>query len=147
MSGSKNMSYDSASLTTPDIKWYAMAQIAVFFSCDASTFPRCASGAHISAHLFVCLFSFPSRLGVRPSDLDRYNIPEQCRLPMTEHDLETGRSLLKEEFIKQNPEWVRELELMQKTKEKAEIQALSAHGFQYLSQVYLPLKLQQEDWI
>ena len=40
MSGSKNMSYDSASLTTPDIKW----------------------------------------LGVRPSDLDRYNIPAQVRI-------------------------------------------------------------------
>jgi meiotic recombination protein SPO11 len=38
MSGSKNMSYDSASLTTKDIKW----------------------------------------LGVRPSDLDKYEIPEQC---------------------------------------------------------------------
>jgi meiotic recombination protein SPO11 len=40
MSGSKNISYDSASLTTPDIKW----------------------------------------LGVRPSDLDKYKIPEQCSL-------------------------------------------------------------------
>ena len=48
------MSYDSASLTTPDIKW----------------------------------------LGVRPSDLDRYNIPEQCRLDMTEHDIKTGKELL-----------------------------------------------------
>ncbi|CAM9210290.1 unnamed protein product [Choristocarpus tenellus] len=54
MSGSKNMSYDSASLTTPDIKW----------------------------------------LGVRPSDLDRYSIPEQCRLDMTEHDIKTGKELL-----------------------------------------------------
>lgn len=48
------MSYDSASLTTPDIKW----------------------------------------LGVRPSDLDRYNIPEQCRLDMTEHDVKTGKELM-----------------------------------------------------
>lgn len=48
------MSYDSASLTTPDIKW----------------------------------------LGVRPSDLDRYNIPEQCRLDMTDHDIKTGKELL-----------------------------------------------------
>lgn len=48
------MSYDSASLTTPDIKW----------------------------------------LGVRPSDLDRYKIPEQCRLDMTEHDIKTGKELL-----------------------------------------------------
>jgi hypothetical protein len=54
---------------------------------------------------------------------------------------------LEEDFIKANPEWVAELELMLKKKEKAEIQALSSFGFQYLSQVYLPLKLQEGDWI
>lgn len=107
MSGSKNMSYDSASLTTPDIKW----------------------------------------LGVRPSDLDKYNIPEQCRLPMTEHDIKTGKEMMQEDFIRQNPAWYKELEMMVKRKEKAEIQALSNFGFQYLTQVYLPLKLQSGDWI
>ncbi|KAL7133397.1 hypothetical protein ABFS83_12G137900 [Erythranthe nasuta] len=105
--GSKNMSYDSANLTTPDIKW----------------------------------------LGVRPSDLDKYNIPEQCRLPMTEQDLKTGRDLLEEDFVKKNPGWVEELNLMVKSKQKAEIQALSSFGFQYLTEVYLPLKLQQQDWL
>lgn len=30
---------------------------------------------------------------------------------------------------------------------KAEIQALSSFGFQYLTQVYLPLKLQEGDWV
>lgn len=33
-------------------------------------------------------------LGVRPSDLDRFAIPEQCRLPMTEEDVRTGRKLV-----------------------------------------------------
>ena len=87
------------------------------------------------------------RLGVRPSDLDRYHIPAQCRLPMTEHDLKTGRELLEEEFIQKNPAWMKELEIMVKTKEKAEIQSLSSFGFQYLSQVFLPLKIQSADWI
>jgi len=32
-------------------------------------------------------------------------------------------------------------------KEKAEIQALSSFGFQYLTKVYLPLKLREGDWI
>ncbi|KAK9830512.1 hypothetical protein WJX72_012154 [[Myrmecia] bisecta] len=86
-------------------------------------------------------------LGVRPSDLDRFNIPEQCRLPMTDEDMKTGRKLLEEDFIKANPEWVKELEIMTHSKVKAEIQALSSFGFQYLSQVYLPLKLQEGDWI
>lgn len=105
--GSKNMSYDSANLTTPDIKW----------------------------------------LGVRPSDLDKYKIPDQCRLPMTEQDIKTGKDLLEEDFVKKNPGWVEELTLMVKTKQKAEIQALSTFGFQYLTEVYLPLKLQQKDWL
>ncbi|KAK7279388.1 hypothetical protein RJT34_24439 [Clitoria ternatea] len=105
--GSKNMSYDSSNLTTPDIKW----------------------------------------LGVRPSDLDKYKIPEQCRLPMTEQDIKTGKDMLEEDFVKKNPGWVEELSLMVKTKQKAEIQALSTFGFQYLSEVYLPLKLQQKDWL
>lgn len=107
MCGSKNMSYDSANLTTPDIKW----------------------------------------LGVRPSDLDKYRVPEQCRLPMSDHDIKVGKEMLEEDFVKQNEGWVKELETMLRTKQKAEIQALSSFGFQYLTEVYLPLKLQQEDWI
>lgn len=107
MSGSKNMSYDSASLTTPDIKW----------------------------------------LGLRPSDLNKYDLPNQCRLDMTENDIKTGKELLKEDFIAKNPEWMKELQIMVKTKKKAEIQALSSFGFQYITEEYLPRKLREGDWI
>ena len=54
---------------------------------------------------------------------------------------------MEEDFVKANTEWVAELQIMVQTKVKAEIQALSSFGFQYLSQVYLPLKLQEGDWI
>ena len=37
-------------------------------------------------------------LGVRPSDLDRFNIPQQCRLPMTEEDIKTGK--VREEVVR-----------------------------------------------
>uniref|UniRef100_A0A7S4ABA9 DNA topoisomerase (ATP-hydrolyzing) n=1 Tax=Pseudo-nitzschia australis TaxID=44445 RepID=A0A7S4ABA9_9STRA len=107
MSGSKNMSYDSASLTTPNIMW----------------------------------------LGLRPSDLDKYDLPEQCRLDMTENDIKTGKELLAEDFIQKNPKWMKELETMVKTKKKAEIQALSSFGFQYITEEYLPRKLKEGDWI
>ena len=33
-------------------------------------------------------------LGVRPSDLDRFNIPQQCRLPMTDDDIKMGKKLV-----------------------------------------------------
>ena len=55
--------------------------------------------------------------------------------------------LLQEEFILSNPKWHKELEAMVKSKVKAEIQALSSFGFQYLSKEYLPRKLKEADWI
>jgi len=66
---------------------------------------------------------------------------------MTKEDIAMGKSLLQADFIKKNPAWVKELEMMQKTGEKAEIQALSSFGFQYLTQTYLPAKIRAGDWI
>lgn len=33
-------------------------------------------------------------LGVRPSDLNRFNIPQQCRLAMTDDDIKMGKKLV-----------------------------------------------------
>ena len=92
---------------------------------------------------------------------------------MRDSDIKTGKDMLQEDYIKKNPTWVKELELMLKSKEKAEIrtflkirkglglkkekiffwsdddivEALSTFGFQYLTEDYLPRKLRQGDWI
>ena len=55
-------------------------------------------------------------LGVLPSDLDKYKIPEQCRLDMSDADMKAGKKLLEEDFVKKNPAWVKELKLMQSNK-------------------------------
>jgi meiotic recombination protein SPO11 len=51
-------------------------------------------------------------LGLRPSDLDKYDLPDQCRLDMTENDIKTGKELMKEDFIMKNPKWMAELQIM-----------------------------------
>ena len=83
-------------------------------------------------------------LGVRPSDLDKYQIPPQCRLEMSEHDVKTGKELLQEDFIKSNPAWHKELEIMVKSKVKAEIQQVFEEREPgYLVNTYLPAKINQ----
>jgi len=86
-------------------------------------------------------------LGVRPSDLNKYKIPEQCRLDMDEKDMREARTLLESDFIVKNEKWVAEIEVMLKMKKKAEIQALSSFGFQYLTEEYLPAKIKAGDWV
>ncbi|GKB78032.1 DNA topoisomerase 6 subunit A [Tanacetum coccineum] len=82
-------------------------------------------------------------LGIRPSDLDKYEIPEECRLPMTNEDLKAGRDLLKEDFVKKNAAWVEELNLMEKMKQKVELQAFGTFHYNYLTEFYLPRKLEE----
>lgn len=156
MSGSKNMSYDSASLTTPDIKWLGLRP------SDLNKWVP--SGPKLSYSLLI--ITLTSSLY-----FFRYDLPDQCRLKMTDTDIKTGKELLQEAFIMKNPEWMKELQIMVsfsdyfwcsywidikcskmltsiplqyksqvKTKEKAEIQALSSFGFQYVTEEYLPRK-------
>nr|MDO8110450.1 hypothetical protein [Candidatus Sigynarchaeota archaeon] len=86
-------------------------------------------------------------LGVLTRDLDSYNVPKECRIPMNKTDMKRCQEMLNEDFVKKNKRWVDDLELMMKVKEKAEIQSLSAHGFGYLTEEYLPTKISTADWI
>ncbi len=86
-------------------------------------------------------------LGVRPSDLDKYQIPKDVRIPLSPKDRERALQLLEEPFIQARPKYVEEIKLMLRTREKAEIQALASKGFRFLTQKYLPSKLEIGDWI
>ncbi len=86
-------------------------------------------------------------LGVLTRDLDKYKIPEEVRLPMKPMDVKRTKELLKEDFVKKNKQWEIDLSLALKLKKKAEIQALSRHGFEFLTNTYLPEKLTTGDWI
>jgi len=86
-------------------------------------------------------------LGVLSHDLDSYNVPRECRLHMTPEDIKRAKEMLKEPFVTKNPKWVADIEQMLQRQEKAEIQALAAHGFEFLTETYLPTKLETGDWI
>lgn len=86
-------------------------------------------------------------LGVRPSDLDKYNLPKNTRLPMSKMDISRAKIMMEEKFVKVRPEWVKELRLMIETKEKAEIQALASRGIKFFTEEYLPTKIETGDWV
>ncbi|MHA1836002.1 MAG: DNA topoisomerase IV subunit A, partial [Candidatus Odinarchaeia archaeon] len=73
--------------------------------------------------------------------------PKACWLKMTDKDIKRAKEMLKEPFVNNNKEWANDLKLMIKMKRKAEIQALSSHGFEFLTETYLPEKLSTGDWI
>jgi DNA topoisomerase VI subunit A len=97
-----------------------------------------------SAYLAVPKAKF---LGLLPSDLDKFDVPKAARLDMTEWDMKKANNMLAYPWIKDNKKWRKELELMIKRKEKAELQALAKHGITFMTDTYLPQKLEAKDWI
>jgi len=86
-------------------------------------------------------------LGVTVTDIDRYKIPRNYIIKATERDLKRAKELLNYPWFKESKAWVRELELFLERGEKVEIEALSGHGFKFLSQTYIPEKIETGSYI
>ena len=89
-------------------------------------------------------------LGLLPSDLREdsgFGIPKDTHIKMTKSDERRIKLLLDEEFVKRKPKWREQIEILLQDGIKAEIQALNAQDPQYITNHYLPRKLEEGDFI
>ncbi|XP_038685573.1 meiotic recombination protein SPO11-1 isoform X2 [Tripterygium wilfordii] len=83
-------------------------------------------------------------LGPFPSDSEKYCIPQHCLLPLTIEDKRKIEAMLSRCYLhREVPQWRLELELMFHRGVKYEIEALSVHSLSFLSEVYIPSKIQE----
>uniref|UniRef100_A0A1A8NHA7 DNA topoisomerase (ATP-hydrolyzing) n=1 Tax=Nothobranchius pienaari TaxID=704102 RepID=A0A1A8NHA7_9TELE len=81
-------------------------------------------------------------LGLLPSDLQRDSL-----IPLTKRDESKLNSLLKRPYVASQPDWQKEMELMQQSQVKAEIQSLASIAPDFLTNIYLPNKLRYGGWV
>ncbi|MHA2504562.1 MAG: hypothetical protein ACXAE3_17040 [Candidatus Kariarchaeaceae archaeon] len=89
-------------------------------------------------------------LGLLPSDLREesgFDIPASTHIKMTKSDERRVKLLLEEEFVKRKPKWGQQIQTLLDLGVKAEIQALNANDPQFITNHYLPTKLEQADFI
>uniref|UniRef100_A0AAQ4Q7A9 DNA topoisomerase (ATP-hydrolyzing) n=1 Tax=Gasterosteus aculeatus aculeatus TaxID=481459 RepID=A0AAQ4Q7A9_GASAC len=86
-------------------------------------------------------------LGLLPSDLQRLRVPKDALIPLTRRDESKLCSLLGRPYVTGKPQWQKEMELMQQSKVKAEIQSLAAIAPDFLTSIYLPNKLRYGGWV
>uniref|UniRef100_A0A8C5DA56 DNA topoisomerase (ATP-hydrolyzing) n=1 Tax=Gouania willdenowi TaxID=441366 RepID=A0A8C5DA56_GOUWI len=86
-------------------------------------------------------------LGLLPSDLQRLQVPSDVLIPLTKNDEKKLSSLLQRPYLTDQPDWQKEMEVMQRTKVKAEIQSLAAISPDFLTNIYLPNKLRYGGWV
>ncbi|XP_057465265.1 meiotic recombination protein SPO11-1 isoform X2 [Actinidia eriantha] len=82
-------------------------------------------------------------LGAFPSDSEKYGLPHQCLLPLTAEDKSRIEAMLLRCYLQQEvPHWRLELELLLQRGVKFEIEALSVHSLSFLSEEYIPTKIE-----
>nr|QIC49994.1 putative meiotic recombination protein SPO11 [Actinia equina] len=86
-------------------------------------------------------------LGVLPSDIERLSIPEHVRIPLSSRDRLKCQSLLERPFMKSQPSWKQEVEIMMTKGFKAEMQALSTISTSFLTDTYVTVKIRNGRWI
>jgi DNA topoisomerase-6 subunit A len=115
----------------------------VFTDCDPWSFRIFASvayGAIKTAHLSEYLATPEAMyLGITPTDIMNYDLPTDR---LTKQDVAALKAELSDPRFK-DAFWKNEIELMLKTGKKAEQQALAKYGLDYVTDTYLPEKLEQ----
>ncbi|XAR67373.1 DNA topoisomerase (ATP-hydrolyzing) [Bertholletia excelsa] len=81
-------------------------------------------------------------LGALPSDSKKYDLPQQCLLPLTPEDILRIEAMFLRCYLQREvPHWRLELERLLQSGVKFEIEALSVHALSFLSEEYIPSKV------
>jgi DNA topoisomerase-6 subunit A len=99
--------------------------------------------AHISDRLAIPEARF---LGLTGDDIERYGL-EKHLIKFKDVDRKRLKQIKEYEWFKQSDDWQRQFKLMEKLQAKAELEALASRGITFISDVYLPEKIERKDFL
>ena len=86
-------------------------------------------------------------LGILPTDISEYRLSPTVQIDLKETDKKKIQDLKARVYLKSNPDWNRQLDILLKVGKKVEIQSLAEHWPTFLLDVYLPAKIRYGKWI
>ncbi|PIU63707.1 DNA topoisomerase [archaeon CG07_land_8_20_14_0_80_38_8] len=100
--------------------------------------------AHFSENAAVPDAKF---IGVKMSDVEKFNIPKSHWIPMKKIDYKRVREISEYEWFKTDKAWQKEFKKLSDFKHVVEQDVLVAKGLDFMSKEYLPFKFDTKDWI
>ncbi len=86
-------------------------------------------------------------LGLRSVDFERCSLSDSVTIAMNDNDRKRARQIAQYPWFQGKREWQREIERMQKNGFKLEVEALISKDISYVTQVYVPERLERKDWL
>ncbi|MBI4155555.1 DNA topoisomerase IV subunit A [Candidatus Woesearchaeota archaeon] len=85
-------------------------------------------------------------VGVTCDDIIKYDLKKQL-IKLTDQDLARIKQVSEYEWFKNNKDWQRQFKMMKELNGKVEIQALATRGISFISEVYLPNKIKNKEFL
>ena len=99
--------------------------------------------AHISGKMAIPSVRY---LGITCDDIEKYKL-EKHGIKLKDTDLARIKQISEYTWFKDNKAWQKQFKMMKQSKIKLEIQALSSRGISFISNVYLPEKIKNKEFI
>ncbi|MDP3728791.1 MAG: DNA topoisomerase IV subunit A [bacterium] len=85
-------------------------------------------------------------VGVTMDDVEKYDLKKHL-IKLDEKDYARIKQVSEYEWFKDNKDWQRQFKMMKELKGKVEIQALSSKDLSFISEVYLPNKIKNKEFL
>jgi DNA topoisomerase VI subunit A len=85
-------------------------------------------------------------LGVTCDDVVKYGLQKNY-IKLNQQDISRLKQMADYDWFKNNKAWQKQFKMMRQVGAKVEIQSLSARGITFISDVYLPEKIKNQEWI
>ncbi|HWA97874.1 MAG TPA: DNA topoisomerase IV subunit A [Pirellulales bacterium] len=100
--------------------------------------------AHESARMSIpdCRY-----LGLRSKDFDRCQLSKSVTINLNDQDIKRAKQIAAYPWFKDKKAWQKEIELMLKNGFKLEVESLISKDISYVTEEYVPARLEEQDWL
>lgn len=86
-------------------------------------------------------------LGLRSIDSDRCDLAEDVRIALTDSDRKRAKQIARYPWFEKKRQWQGEINRMIKNDYKLEVESLISKDISYVTEVYVPERLEARDWL
>lgn len=86
-------------------------------------------------------------LGIRSLDFDRCNLSDGVKIALTDSDRKRAKQIAKYPWFEKKRKWQAEIQRMIKNDFKLEVESLISKDISYVTETYVPERLEEQDWL
>jgi DNA topoisomerase-6 subunit A len=86
-------------------------------------------------------------LGLRSIDVERCGLPDAAKIGLNDTDKKRAKQIANYPWFEKKPKWQSEIQRMLKNDFKVEVEGLMTLDISYVTDVYVPERLEAQDWL